>query len=119
MIVYQVGRFYWHPISLVPGSPHIVHATTNEQTAPFRIGRSLALRFWKSRGLVVGMWQGKHEDEESALMAGMHARPDSITDESGGLAERFQKQAARRTVAAASQNLDEEWTVINALDLME
>lgn len=119
MMVYKLGSFYFHRINLVPGSQHITPCTTNEQSYPYRIGQSFALRFFGEYGWVVGRWVGYHETEEDALMAGLDAHEEEIMDEDGGLAERFQRQQARRKVAASAQDLDDEWTVVNALDLMD
>jgi hypothetical protein len=119
MIVYKLGKYFWHPINLEPDSQRVVYSTTHEQEPPYRIGLSIVLRIWGHRGVVIGRWDGYHDDEDSALMAGLDAHEDTLLDESGGLAQRFHRQAARRTVAAATQDIDEEWTVINALDLME
>jgi hypothetical protein len=119
MMVYKLGRYYFHRINLVPGSKHITPCETNEQQYPYRIGKSFAIRFFGEYGWVVGKWVGCHDDEDSALMAGLDAHEEEVLDEDGGLAERFHRQAARRTVAASSKDLDEEWTVVNALDLMD
>lgn len=120
MMVYKLGSLYFHRINLVPGSQHFTQCKTDEQHYPYRIGKSVAIRFFGEYGWVVGKWVGYHDDEESALMAGLDAHEeDDVIDEDGGLAERFQRQAARRKVAASHPELDDEWTVVNALDLMD
>lgn len=118
MMVYKIGQYYWHTINLVPGSSRVVYSTTHEQEEPYRIGRSIVLRFWGEKGLIIGRWTGYHDDEDSALMAGLDAHEEVLLDENG-LVDRYQRKAARRQVAAQTVTLDDEWTVVNALNLMD
>ncbi|GAA2321323.1 hypothetical protein GCM10010149_87920 [Nonomuraea roseoviolacea subsp. roseoviolacea] len=119
MIVYQIGPFFAHGIRLAPGSPFVHTSVTTEAKEPFRYGRSLIVQYWPGRAVVLGRWEGRFDDEETALLAGVHGRPDEVLDEEGRLQERFKRQKVRQRVAAGAHDLDDEWQLVNALDLMD
>lgn len=119
-IAYQLGSFYFQRIGIKPSSPFIHMAPTHEMSEPYRFGRAAIVHYWPGRAVVIGWWTGKHESEDSALMAGMQAREDELVDDSGQLLDRYKtRQDARKTLAKNSADLDEEWEIINTLALLE
>jgi hypothetical protein len=117
---YPFGPIYFQKLHMKRGSSIFEVAPTHEQVAPYRIGRCLIVKYWPDRALAVGWWIGKHGSEDSALMAGMQGREDELVDDNGKILDRYKtRQDARAVIAKNSADLDEEWEVLNVLDLIE
>ncbi|MEV4454503.1 hypothetical protein [Microbispora sp. NPDC049633] len=99
-------------------SERVHFSTTTETVFPYRLGKDVVIRFGQ-RGLVVGAWRDYAEDEDTAMALAIGARPDELFDEDGELAERFERHQMRRDVARHVRTLDDEWRIVNALDLLD
>lgn len=86
----DLGRAFAHAIALDPNAPRLHTAVTDELDPPFRRSRSLVLRLWKSRGLVLGWWRKTGRDEDEALMAALQGVETSLLDEDGYLLPNFE-----------------------------
>ena len=71
----DIGRFFWHPITLKKKSPIFHTFPTHETDYPYRWSKSLIARLpWSSRGIVLGWWRSADRDEDDAVLAGMSGR---------------------------------------------
>lgn len=78
---HDIGRFFWHSISLRKKSPIVHTCSTHEIDPPYRWSKSLILRLpWTTYGLVLGWWRDTDRTEEQAILAGMQGRDMSYQD---------------------------------------
>lgn len=87
---HDLGRAFLHAIRLQPGSSRIHIATTHEVDEPFRESRSIVLRLWKDRGIVLGWWRKTGREEEEALLKALQAQETDLLDDEGYLLPNFE-----------------------------
>lgn len=86
----DLGRAFLHPISLRSESPLVHIATTHEVDHPYRISKSLVLRLWRSKGLVLGWWRKTGRSEEVALLEALQGHETALLDDDGYLLPGFE-----------------------------
>ena len=87
---YDLGRAFVHTIRLQPQSRRVHLATTHEVDEPFRLSRSLILRLWGSKGVVLGWWRDTDRSEEQALLDALHGQETDVLDEDGFLLPQYE-----------------------------
>jgi hypothetical protein len=110
-----VGRFFWHPLRLLPETPWFHTSPTQETDAPFRRSTSLIIHLMPSGwGIALGWWRKTGFTEDEALLAatlGHETEPWWENDENA-------KTELRQAVARISKDIDHELVVLDALGLM-
>lgn len=106
-------QLFWGTIRLRKGT-ELYHANpTHEIDPPYRWAVSHIIRIpFTSFGLTFGRWHTATRTEEEAILAGLAGREVVDPEEQEKV-----KQKARVSVAAHSDSLDDEWKLINILDL--
>jgi len=78
---HDIGRLFFHSISLRTKSPIVHIFPTHEIDPPYRWSNSLILRLpWTTRGLVIGWWRNTTRTEDEAILAGMQGRDMSYQE---------------------------------------
>lgn len=121
-----LGRLYFHTMKLAAGSPFLHTAPTDELDPPFRKGRGLVIRLWKIfdrslrkhewdyRAIVVGIWTGKHPNEEAAVSSALQGWGMDVYDEED-LTDPDIAAVIRDNIARHTSDVDEEWTILSHL----
>jgi hypothetical protein len=85
-----VGPFFVHPLNLKPGSPFLHTAPTDEIEPPYRRSKSLIVKVWPGKGLVLGRWRHTWRRESDALYAAVQGYGNALsTDDIRDNAHRF------------------------------
>ncbi|MEV4575903.1 hypothetical protein AB0K16_21925 [Nonomuraea jabiensis] len=110
MIFYNLGPLVIQTADFNPGSPIFEVSSLAELQEPWRYGKCLAIKYWRTKRLLLGWWTGRHEDEDSALILALDGRPDDLLDEDGHLQERFHREP---------EIGDDEWSIVEVHDAAE
>lgn len=79
-----VHRVFWHSVNVRWYTPPIWGARAWEVDEPFRGGRTVLLRYWRGKSLVLGFWGKTSYDEAEALLnATIHGRERTHGERSG------------------------------------
>lgn len=93
MQTHDFGRLFVHSINLDEKAPRLHTASTHEVDEPYRWSKSLVVRLWRSRGLVLGWWRRIDRSEEEALIAALQAKVDvPLLDDEGYLLESYERR---------------------------
>jgi hypothetical protein len=107
-------QLYWGIIRLRKRTELYHENPTHEIDPPYRWALSRIIRIpCTTFGLSVGRWHATTRTEEQAILAGLAGREVDDPQEK----EKVQ-QRARETVAMHSNSLDDEWKLVNMLDLV-
>jgi hypothetical protein len=87
----DLGRLFFHRVALRRHVPLLHFADTHEVEEPFRYSRSVILRYWPRRGLVLGWWRDTGREEDEALLAGLQAHTTTPLDDDGHIRERYER----------------------------
>ena len=70
-----VHRIFWHSVNVKWYTPPVLFGTSWELDHPFRRSRTVIVRYWWGRSLVLGFWSKTGYDEDHALLnATIHGR---------------------------------------------
>ncbi len=111
---HDIGRAFWHKIRLEKNTSLVHKHPTNEMDAPYRWSNSTIFRFpFTGFGIVIGWWHSTDRTEEQAVLAALNSRgtEHAYTPEES-------KRIAREAVSAHATDLDDEWTIVNMLDVV-
>lgn len=116
---HDVGPLFFHVVRIETGTPLFHRGTTQEISPPFRCSRPLCIRIPGLRCLVVGWWHdsGIEFEEEAVLKAldGFGIEFDWEQD----LEDNDVVQMIRERVADHAGDVDEEWTILEAVGMFE
>jgi hypothetical protein len=78
---HDVGPFFGFTINLIPKAPFLHTAPTDELEFPYRTARSLVVKFWPGKGLVLGRWRHTGRTETEALLIATQGHEDALSTE--------------------------------------
>lgn len=85
-----VGPFFVHAVNLRPQTPLLHTAQTDEIEPPYRQSKSLIVKVWPGKGLVLGRWRNTYRNESDALYTAVQGYGNALsTDEIRDNAHRF------------------------------
>jgi hypothetical protein len=72
---------FFHPVRLVPETPFLHTASTEELDPPYRTSRSLVVHLGRGYGIVLGRWRRTGRTAEEALLTATRGREDAMSQE--------------------------------------
>jgi hypothetical protein len=85
-----VGPFFTHTLNLKPGAPFLHTAPTDEIEPPYRRSKSLIIKVWAGKGIVLGRWRNTYRNENDALYTAIQGYGNALsTDDIRDNAHRF------------------------------
>jgi len=113
---FDVGRLFLHLVNL-KGGPLLHLGKSQEIERPFRSSGVVVIRLFPLRkGLVLGWWRNTGLSEQEALIKALQAwGVDLYNDDL--LDDVDVRGYIRDNVAKATQNIEDEWTIVDALRL--
>jgi hypothetical protein len=85
-----VGPFFVHAVNLRPHTPFLHTAPTDEINPPYRYSRSLIIKIWPGKGIVLGRWKNNWRSETAALYTALQGYGNAMsTDDIRDNAHRF------------------------------
>ena len=108
---HDLGRFFWHSISLKRKSALIHMCKSHEMEEPHRYSNSLIFRKpFSEDGIVVGFWRNVERTEDEAILAALGRQM--------GLEEFSEaKSTIRRDMMRKQYPADHQALIVEALDL--
>lgn len=76
---FDIGRLYL--VRYDHCTKQFERAVSRESEPPYRVGRGVAVRVWKNRGLVLGFWGKPAPDIDTGLFNALGAREMSVRTE--------------------------------------
>ncbi|MFE9525109.1 hypothetical protein [Streptomyces sp. NPDC006631] len=87
---HDVGPFFAHLLNLKPGAPFLHTAPTDEIERPYRRSKSVVVKIWPGKGLVLGRWRNTWRNENDALYTAVQGYGNALsTDDIRDNAHRF------------------------------
>lgn len=109
--------FFTTIMQLTPGAPFIHRYEINELTGKCRTSIATFVRVWPFWiAVVFGRWRKSDLTEAEMFRKVFRTRNIDLYDEDGNLDERFQNDV-RQVVADHTNSPDEEWTILQMLEL--
>ena len=73
---HDIGRLFWYPIKIIPGTPLWHRADTYQGVWPYWWSKSWVIRITRARALVLGWWRkpSPDDDEEDLLLRPLGGR---------------------------------------------
>lgn len=91
---HDVGPLFAHTVNLQPGTPFIHRAPTDEIQPPFRRSKSLIIKVWPGKGIVLGRWRHTWRSESDALYTALQGYGNALsTDDIRDNTHRFDEDA--------------------------
>lgn len=117
MTTFDFFGFFVTFMRMTPGAPLVHTYEIDEVDGECRTSVAVFLRLWPFRiALVIGRWRKTGMTEAEMFRKVFNARNIDLLDETGELHPRFH-ESARRSVAENAADVDEEWQILQMLDL--
>lgn len=114
---HDFGPLFFTTLDLVPG-PLLHSGWSQEVEPPFRASRVIVIRLpFLNKGLALGWWRKTGMDEEEALLAAMSGYGLDLYD--ADLDDPGVRQKIRENIAQHADDVDDEWTIMQAMGVFD